>query len=262
MIYHSVEQIMRSGRTFQCLFLIIVWGLGYLAYYYGKKGRVYSIRPLEALEAIYEGIGRAAEMGRPVMVLPGIGGLGGSETLAGLNVLGEVAKRGVEIGVDVYTSSASAQVIAFSEAVVRRAYESAERAESYMPGENVRWFGGDQFSYAVGTAGHILDTKPATVILLGSFLYDVIVSMETGTRVGAQIIGGCIGALGEMAMFADYILIGEEEFAASAMISQDREVISTLAGQDWIKLVCVGLILVGVILVMAGNNAMVNLMGM
>lgn len=257
-----VGQILREGRVFQLVFLIILGVLSYIAYYYGKQGRVWEIRPLEGLEATWEGVGRAAEMGRPVMVLSGISGLGSSQTIAGLTVLGEVAQRAVEIGVDPHTTSSSTQVIAFSEAVIKSAYDAAGRGELYTPGENVRWFGGGQFAYAVGTAGYILEVKPAMIVFMGYFLFDVIVTMETGSRVGAQIIGGTLSALPEMSVFSDYLLIGEELYAASAMISQDKQVIATIAGQDWMKLIMVVLMVVGVILMLAGNEAVVDLMGM
>jgi hypothetical protein len=62
-----------------------------------------------------------------------------------------------------------------------------------------------------------------------------------------------------MSVFADYLLIGEEIFAASAMISRNNRVVATLASQDWLKLICVTLMLLGVILGLAKSNWLVNL---
>lgn len=256
-----VGQILQEGRVFQLTFLLILGVLSFVAYYYGRRGRTWEIRSLEGLDATWEGIGRAAEMGRPIMVLTGISGLGSSQTIAGLTVLGEVAQRAVEIGVNTHTTNSSTQVIAFSEAVLKSAYDRAGKSELYIPGEYCRWFGGDQFAYAVGAAGYILEVKPAMIVAMGYFLFDVIVTMETGSRVGSQIIGGTLSALPEMSVFSDYLLIGEELYAASAMISQDKMVIATIAGQDWIKLISVLLMVVGAILMLAGNSALVDLMG-
>ena len=233
--------------------------LAYVAYYLGKKGRTFEIRPLEALDAIYEGVGRCAEMGRPVMILPGTAGLGVADTIAGLTLLGEVTQRGAEIGVDTYCTASNTDVVAFCEAIVKSAYEKAGKPERYSTGEFVRWFGGDQYAYAVGTAGQIVAVKPGMLVIMGDMLSDVIVSFETGSRVGAQLIGGCMRVLPEMSVFADYLMIGEEIFAASAMISKNNRVIATLASQDWLKVICVVLMIVGVISGIARNNWLVNI---
>jgi len=253
-----VEQIVK-GRNFEFFFLILVGVLAGVSYYIGKKGRVPDVRNIEALEAVYEGIGRCAEMGRGVMVLPGLGGISSSVTIAGLTLFGEVAQRGAEIGVDTFLSTSSTDVVAFSEAIVKNAYERAGKGERYVPGEYVRWFGGDQYAYAVGTAGTIIAIKPGLLVLIGDFMSDVIVSMETGTRVGSSVIGGCPRALPEMSVFSDFLMIGDEVYAASSLISGDKMVIATLAGQDWLKLITVVLMIVGVILSIANINSLYDL---
>ncbi|NIQ33895.1 MAG: hypothetical protein GTN80_09700, partial [Nitrososphaeria archaeon] len=196
--------------------------LTYVAYYLGKGGKTWDIRPLEGLEATYEGIGRSAEMGRPMMVLPGISNLGNPQTLAGLTMLGEAAQQGAEIGIDTITSASNTSVVTAMEAIVRSSYTSAGKPELYSPGKYVRWFGGDQFAYAVGAAGQILADKPAVIVYCGYFLFDVIVDGETGQRVGAVQIGGTLGSMNMIAMFCDYLLIGEELFAASASITREK----------------------------------------
>lgn len=261
-LHSSVEQLIRSGRGFQFAFMIVVGILCYLSYYLGRRGKTWEIRPLEGLEAAYEGIGRAAEMGRPVMMLPGISDLGNPQTLAGLTVLGEVAQRGAEIGVPTVTSASHSAVVTAAEAIIRGAYAAAGKPELYVPGKYVRWFGWDQFAYAVGAAGHILEEKPAMIIYLGYFLFDVIVDAETGSRVGAIQIGGTIGSLDMIAQFCDYILIGEEIYAAAASITKDKLAISTIVGQDWIKLIAVGIMVLGVITMTFGSKAILDLLGM
>ncbi|MBS7653289.1 MAG: DUF6754 domain-containing protein [Candidatus Bathyarchaeia archaeon] len=260
-LYSSIEQVIRPGRGFQLAFMVTVGILCYLSYYLGKRGKTWEIRPLEGLEAAYEGIGRAAEMGRPVMMLPGISDLGNPQTLAGLTVLGEIAQRGAEIGVPTVTSASHSAVVSAAEAIIRSAYAAAGKPELYMPGKYVRWFGWDQFAYAVGAAGHILEEKPAMIIYLGYFLFDTIVDAETGSRVGAIQIGGTIGSLDMIAQFCDYILIGEEIYAAAASITKDKLAISTIAGQDWIKLITVGIMVLGVITMALGSKYILDLLG-
>lgn len=257
-----VGQLVAQGRGFQLAMVVITGILTYIAYYLGKEGKVWEIRPLEALEATYEGIGRAAEMGRPIMMLPGISDLGNPQTLAGLTLFGEVSQTSAEIGVEAIASASDSSVITAVEAIVRSSYTAAGKPELYSPGKYVRWFGGDQFAYAVGAAGHILADKPAVVLYVGYFLFDVIVSGDTGARVGSIQIGGTLGSMNMIAMMCDYIFIGEEIFAAAASITRDREAIATIAGQDWVKLLALLVMVIGVILMAAGSNVISKLMGM
>jgi len=255
-------QIIVTGKMFQFFWAVLMGVLTYIAYYYGKQGRRWEIRTLDALEAIYEGIGRAGETGKPILMLPGISDLGNPQTLAGLTLFGEISQRSAEIGVEAIASASDAAVITATEAVVRSAYTSAGKPDLYSPGKYVRWFGGDQFVYAFGCAGQILATEPSVILYAGYFLFDVIVSGDTGSRVGAVQIGGTLGSLEMMSMMCDYLFIGEELYAASAAITKDDMAVATIAGQDWIKLVAILLMVLGVIVTMSGSNAILNLMRM
>jgi hypothetical protein len=256
------QQLIRSGRVFQLIFFIVTGILTYISYTFAKQGRTWEIRPLEGLEAIYEGIGRAAEMGRPIMVLPGISNLGNPQTLAGLTVLGEVTEQAADIGVRPVTSASNTSVVTAMEAIVRSSFTAAGKPELYSPGDYVQWFGGDQFAYAVGAAGQIMNEKPAVIVYCGYFLFDVIVDGETGQRVGAVQVGGTIGSMSMVALFCDYLLIGEELYAASAQITRDPMALGTLVGQDWIKLVTIIIMVLGSLFSLAGIDVITNLLGM
>lgn len=262
--FSVVEQVIIKGRGFQLILLVITGILAYVAYHLARKGKYWTIRPLEALDAIGEGIGRAAEMGRPILLLPGISGLQNAQTIAGLTIFGEVSQRGAEIGVETHNITSSTEVVAASEAIARDAYVSVGKPELYQPGKYVKWYGSGQFVYAVGAAGHILLAKPSVVLFMGYFLSDVIVTGETASRVGAMQIGGTTdqSATPLMGMFCDYMLFGEEMYAASATITKDRYAIATLAGEDWIKTILLFLMIVGVLAWVAGSKYIYNIMGM
>lgn len=261
-VFSTVSQIIETGKYAELIFLLLINILAYIAYYLGKHGKTWEIRTLEGLEAMYEGIGRSAEMGRPIMVLPGIDTMGNPQTLAGITILGELVQRGAEIGVITSTSNADSGVTTASEAVVRSAYAAAGKPELYAPGRYVRWFGNDQFAYAVGAAGQILADNPSVVVYLGYFLFDVIVDGEVGNSIGAVQIGGTLGSMDMMSLFCDYILIGEELYAAGASITKDKNTVSTIAGQDWMKLIILGILILGSILSVAGSNIIVHLLEM
>lgn len=258
-----IEQVTpKAGQMFNLAVLIVAGIFVYISYYLARKGRIWTIRPLEAIEAIQEGIGRAAEMNRPVLMFPGIGNLQNVQTIAGLTMLGEVVERGARVNVPVNTIPSYTEIVTASEAIVRDAYNRAGKPELYQIGKYVKWFGADQFVYAVGGAGYILAEKPAMVVFLGYFLADVLVTGEAGSRVGALQIGGTgdQNAISLMAIVCDYILIGEEIYAASASITGDKFQIATIAGQDWLKILMILLMVVGVLSLAAGFSGILNLM--
>jgi hypothetical protein len=260
----SVVSEIASGRAFQLVFLIIMGILGTLSYELARRGRNWTVRSLEPLEAMKEGIGRAAETGRPILVLPGIGGLSSAQTIAGLTVYGEITQRAAEVGVVTHNITSSTDVVMASEAIARDAYSAIGKPELYEPGKYVKWFGQDQFVYAVGAAGHIMQEKPAMVALIGYFLADVVVTGETGNRVGAIVIGGTTdqSATPLMGMMCDYLLMGEEMYAASAAITGDRFATATLAGEDWIKLILLAIMVIGVLAWVVGFQDIYKWTGM
>lgn len=258
----TVEQIIRSGRSFQLILFLVITVLTYVSYYLAKKGRSWQIRPLEGLEAIRDSIGRCAEMGKSILVTTGLSNLQNAQTMAGLTVLGEITQRAAEIGVETTTNASSQQTVLASEAIIRDALTAAGKPELYEPGKYVRWFGSDQFSYAVGCSGQILEEKPGLIVYCGSFLSDCLVTGETGARVGAIQVGASRGSLHELVVMCDYLLIGDEMFAMSAEITGDKFVQATLAAQDWVKLILMVLGFLGVILYAAGSDLMVSIFKM
>lgn len=265
MVYYVlVQEIIRPGRTFQLVFLLTIVIATLLALYLSRKGKTWSIRTIEGLEAIREGVARCAEMGRPVLVTPGISNLTSvqsAQTIAGLTILGEVATKSFGIGVPCITNASDPQVILAAEGIIRNSLLSVGKPELYAPGKYVRWFGADQFSYAVGCAGQILEDKPGLIVFSGYFLADTIITGEAGTRVDAIKVGGTLGSISFLALMCDYLMIGEELFAASATITEDKLTIATLAGQDWSKLIVIGLSIIGVILYALGNTSVWYWMG-
>jgi hypothetical protein len=108
-----------------------------------------------------------------------------------------------------------------------------------------------------------MEVKPALLIYMGYFLADVIVTAEMGSRVGAVSIGSTTdqSATPLMGMFCDYMLIGEEMYAASAEITRDPLATATLAGEDWMKILLLAIMVVGALANMAGNDIIWALLG-
>ena len=57
----------------------------------------------------------------------------------------------------------------------------------------------------------------------------------------------------------DFVLIGEELFAASGYLSGDPQVVGSLKGSDYLKVIIIILILLGAVLGLLGQEWFVNL---
>jgi hypothetical protein len=60
----------------------------------------------------------------------------------------------------------------------------------------------------------------------------------------------------------DYTVIGEELYAAGAYLTNDKGRLGGIAGQDYIKLIVIGIILIGTLMTSAGSNAIQSLLTM
>ena len=57
------------------------------------RGKEIFIREIAGLSAVEEAVGRATEMGKPILFVPGTSYIEDVATIAGLNILGEIAKK-------------------------------------------------------------------------------------------------------------------------------------------------------------------------
>jgi len=119
----------------------------------------------------------------------------------------------------------------------------------------------EQFAYAAGVNGIMVREKPAACIYMGKFFAESLILAETGNSIGAIQIAGT-ASQAQIPFFVtacDYTLIGEEFFAASAYLSEKPELVGGVKGQDMIKLVIIGLILVGVVLRLGFDMGIINI---
>lgn len=224
-----------------------------------KKGERLFIRKLAGLEAVDEGIGRATEMGRPVLYIPGITDMDDIQTIASMVILGRVAKRVAQYDTPLVVPSKMPVAYTMAQEVVKQAYTEAGRPDAYNA-DNIPFLTMDQFGYAAAVDGIMLRDRPGTIFFLGAFYAESLILAETGHSVGAiQIAGTAMPA--QLPFFitaCDYTLIGEELFAASAYLSGEPLLLGSLKGQDWGKALFMLLVGVGVILELVGFHWLTN----
>jgi len=56
----------------------------------------------------------------------------------------------------------------------------------------------------------------------------------------------------------DFTLMGEELYAASAYLSREPKLLGSLKGSDWMKVVSITIMVVGIIMNLVGFDAFVN----
>ncbi len=219
-----------------------------------KKGKKLFIRKIAGLEAVDEAIGRATEMGRPILFIPGIQDMDDVQTIAGITILGRIARTIAEYDSKLYVPTARSIVMTTARESIKEAYLSAGRPDAYSD-DLVQYVTDEQFGYVAAVDGIMVREKPATCFYLGAFFAESLIMAETGHSIGAiQIAGTAMPAqLPFFVAACDYTLIGEELFAASAYLSHEPRQLGSLKGQDVGKMIAMLAILAGVGLLTIGS---------
>lgn len=214
-----------------------------------KSGKSTYIRRLAGVDAIEEAVGRATEMGKPVMYICGLEALENVSTIAAINILSGVAKKVANYQSRLILPCRDPMVMTVAQEVVKEAYLAEGRPDAYRE-EDIYYTTYDQFPYVASVDGIMLREKPATNLYMGYYYAESLILAETGASAGAIQIAGT-DAVTQLPFFVtacDYTLIGEELYAASAYISDNPLLIGSLKGQDYMKFFLGICILLGIIL--------------
>ncbi len=212
-----------------------------------RRGKKLFVRKIAGLEAIDEAIGRATEMGRPILYIPGIQDMDEVETLASLTILGKVSRQIADYDTQLFMPVARSLVMTAGRETIKTSYLEAGRADAFNE-DMVRYITDEQFGYVAAVDGYMVRERPATIFLLGAFFGESLVLAEMGNSVGAIQIAGTARPpqIPFFVAACDYTLIGEELFAASAYLSGEPRQLGSLKGQDVGKGIAMAVILIGV----------------
>lgn len=233
------------------VFLILVAVTIYLIEQ-GKKGRMPYVRPISAIPAIDEAVGRAAEMGRPVHFAPGSGELNSdvsAQTVAGLQVLSYVSKLTARYNVPLVVTLWNSVAVPICQEVVRQAYIEEGKSDQYSP-DFIQFLSDNQMAYCANAMGIIQQKRVASNILIGPFYMESLMLAEAAFQVGAIQIAGT-ARMYQLPFFVaacDYSLLGEEIYAAGAYIAKDAVRLNTIRAVDLAKVVFMALIVIGAVL--------------
>ncbi len=214
-----------------------------------RNGKEVFIRRIAGLEAVDEAVGRATEMGRPILYCPGLDPMEEVATVASINILGQVARRAGEYETRLIMPNRDPIVMTVSQEVIREAYGEVGRPDLYDPND-IYYTTQSQFGYAAAVCGTMMREKPATTFFIGHFYAESLIMAETGNATGAIQIAGT-DSDSQLPFFicaCDYTLIGEELYAGSVYLSREPLLLGALKGQDAAKGVILLLLIGGTIL--------------
>ncbi len=245
--------IFRTERL-NALVLLVVFASAVLLYTrWARQGKPLFIRKIAGLDEIEEAVGRATEMGKPVLFIPGLQELDEIQTIAGVSILGRVARITAQYDTPLVVPVRYPLVLAAGQEVVEQAYAELGKQDACNK-DSVRYVAGEQMAFAATVSGMMMRERPAANIFMGAFFAESLLLAETGNAAGSIQIAGT--ALPEQIPFfiaaCDYTLMGEELYAASAYLSHEPLLLGGLKGQDFIKMLIILCVIIGVVLTILG----------
>lgn len=208
-----------------------------------KGGKSLFIRRIAGLAAIDEAVGRSTEMGRPVLMVPGLSGLG-PVGIQAVRIFAYITKTAVKFSTPIRLCLAEAALYSVAQEIIRDVYQAEGVPEKYDP-NSVRFISDRQFAFAAGVAGMIYRERVAAAFLMGDWFAESLILAESANAVGAiQVAASTVTTQTPFLIAAcDYVLIGDEFYAASAYLSREPVLVGSLVGQDWSKIAIVALVL-------------------
>ncbi len=249
-IYHKPISNWFDNNKYVTLFTTLLFCLTVVAFVtMSKRGKTFYIRPIAGLQEIDNAIGRATEMGRPMLYSMGNGSISDVATIASMGILGLVARRAAEYDTKLIVPCYDYIIMPIAQEIVREAHYAVGRPDTYDR-NNVFYLTNVQFAYVAGVNGIMIRERMATNFFMGYFAAEALLMTETGNAVGAVQIAGT-DAITQIPFFittCDYTLIGEELYAASAYLNREPMLLGTLKAQDYFKFFILTVVIIGAVL--------------
>ena len=239
------EQYRDTGWFGIALTLVVVALIGFNILR-ATGGKELFVRRIAGLNAIDEAVGRATEMGRPVMMVPGLSAVINAKSMQAINIFAHVSRIACRFANPILVCCYNASILTVAQEVIRDVYAQEGAIERYDV-DSVRFVSDRQFAFAAGVSGLMLREGPAACFFMGEFFAESLILAETAHSLGAIQVASST-ELTQTPFFiaaCDYVLIGDEFYAASAYLTRQPVLVGSLVGQDWGKLLLAGLVLFG-----------------
>ncbi|OYD13690.1 hypothetical protein CH333_10390 [candidate division WOR-3 bacterium JGI_Cruoil_03_44_89] len=244
---------------------ILLFGVCFAILYkifFAKRGRKLFLRRLPGLEAVDEAVGRATELGSPILFSIGLGSFDGA-TFASLSVLTRVVRLAAGYGIRTIVPIFRPEIYPVVEEYVRDAYGLGGRPDLFDP-TDIRFYSDNQSTWGSAVAGTMIREHTGAHFFFGAYGFESLLIAETGRNLGTIQIAATDSYF-QIPFFlvtCDYTLIGEELYAASAYLSDDPILKGSVVGQDIGKIVIFILLVTGVIFATLGLDWFVRLLSL
>jgi hypothetical protein len=257
-LLHDVQALLDSynaGLSLSGLFALgfIILALLLFAIASYKVGGAYrlSLRPISGYDYLKHAVTEAAESGQGLHLSAGTGSVGtaaSAETLAGVNAVRSIAGRAATAHVPLILTTSSPVVLPLLQSATEQAYTAAGAPRDYQATQ-VRFAGDDRSAYAVTASDVMQHNNIAASLLVGALGDETLFIGERAAMRGITQVTGTAStrALPYALATAQHALIGEEIYAAGAYLSGRPVLQASLLTQDWLRLVVVAAIIIGVI---------------
>jgi hypothetical protein len=253
-----------AGKRLELVMLLVFMASLYLAIRLARK-RLPEVKILPCLDALEEGVGRAAEMGKPVWFGTGMYGLAGQYTvmnICGISIMGKVSELCGKYGVWLQYQTNEPNIIPAARDIIKQGYAKGGRPEMFNP-EMGQFTGGRQGNLIRVSIAYIQRERPAALFMFGALLAECGQTLGWGSKIGTMIFAGTprLYYQAHLVLLADYQLLGEELYAAGALISEDPFQLGVIEGKDYMKLMVFALMLLAIIAVNSGAFDIWRLIG-
>jgi hypothetical protein len=248
-------QWFNTARTNALIGVIFVTTVIAFFIYRSRGGAELFVRKIAGLDAVEDAIGRATEMGKPILFVTGLGAADEISTIAAMTILAKVARKTAEYETPLIVPCYDPIVMIVEKEMVKQAYTEMGKPDAFDE-DSVFFVTQSQFGYVAAVDGIMLRERPATNFYMGAFYAESLILAETGAETGAIQIAGTdrVTQLPFFITACDYTLMGEELYAATAYLGRDPLFLGSLKGQDWAKGVIMLALIVGTILLIISAN--------
>jgi hypothetical protein len=236
-------------------FMVVISCLILAAIFMARSGRELFVRRIPGLNAIDEAVGRAAEMGKPMLFATGLSVLD-IDGLQALAIAGHVARVAATYGTRLILAVADPQLYAIGEEVMQDAYRRAGRPELFSA-EDVRFLSDQQFAFATSASGLMQREQVSSNFFFGYYYAEALILSEAGQSIGAMQVAGT-PATTQLPFFivsCDYTILAEEYYATTAYLTREPTLLGSLVGQDWSKILLLVTIIILTVMISIAPNA-------
>lgn len=249
-IYRDLIAMITTGRIFDLVIILIVFGFTVYFIWRARRGRVSQLVKLPAVDAFEEGVGRAVEMGRPVHYTTAMVDIGQRtewvEKVLGYYIMGYVAQMCASRRAQLYVSERDALTLGYVKETLRSAYERAGWPDGFN--ENmVLWHPWTTQPFAL--ANWFQQVKPGANFMMGNLLFGTVIVAEAAALEGAFQIA--YGDTPFLVATCEYVMIADEYYATSAYITKKPLLVGAITGNDYVKML--------LLLVLIASVALLNL---